>query len=348
MDRRAFLKTGSGAAAAAAGVGFAEVGAVSAPGLVLSRRELRMAIPWAVETPVLGDAALRLARRLETACDDRYRLQPVTIAESGIEAIRSGAADVYYGTEHQNVHLEPALAYFAGIPRIAGLNALEHQAWLAAAGGQLLWDDLAGDLGVKPLLAGSILYEGFWLREPLTRVSGLKGMRLHVLGLAKDVLSGLGGIPVSLPVAELPAALDDARIAGAQGCGPLADMALGLHASAKLYARCAAAGWTAVSLGLRRALWNSLPSADQAIFEACAAEEARTGMAEAMTHRRIIYAALARQHDVAIRFIPVEIESAFAGEWSRVVGELASGSARAARIAASYTAFRELSGDPMV
>ena len=219
MDRRDFLKT-TGAAAVAAGAAGASAratdepidGAVQSPAVLAGTRVLALANDYAAGLPGLG--AERLARRIEAASDGRFRIE-----------LADGAADaeLTYGLAARHASLHPAFAFFAGLPFGQGLDVPDHHTWLAAAGGEMLWDELAAAFDFKPLVAGHTgASSGVWAGARLEQASDLAGARLHAVGLAADVLRSLGAIPVVMPAHEVRAALAGGDIRAAEWLGPLA------------------------------------------------------------------------------------------------------------------------------
>ena len=152
MDRREFLITTSGAAVAASSAAATVAGAgehgLEAPAVVSNARTFELAMPWRDDGRCAGDSARRLARRVEAMTDGRYRIEIVAEAPASLtSSLRHGAAHDY------SAH-HPAFAYFAGLPGTHGLAAQDFATWLTVGGGQMLWDDLAAEADVKPLLAG--------------------------------------------------------------------------------------------------------------------------------------------------------------------------------------------------
>jgi TRAP-type mannitol/chloroaromatic compound transport system substrate-binding protein len=341
MDRRTFLKS---TGAAAAGTAAATVPAhAEAPALARRTRELALATAWPLDTPVYGDSVVRLLRRIEAATEGRYRIVPAEVSERGLAAVAGGAADLYHGSEHFHLDTEPALAYFAALPGPFGLDAASYQAWLIAGGGQMLWDDLAADLGVKPLMAGHTGPSvGLWLKRPLPERDPWSGLELNVQGLAASVLRQLGGEPRGLPPADIAAALADGRLDGAEWAGPMASLAAGLHQAARFVtSRSFAPAGSAYTLGVRRGLWEEFSTADRAILEACAAEEVRTSIAEALAHRGIAWKVLAERHGVTVEFRHSRKPDALAEAAEEAIAAVAGSSLQAQRIDASNRAFAQ-------
>ncbi len=111
-------------------------------------------MPWPDAVSGPADQAHRLAQRIAAMSDGRYRIDVVPGAGNGLAAVRAGEADLYHGSEHDHLDQHRALAYFAGLPGDRGIAARHLTAWMLVGGGQTLWDELAGDFGIKALLAG--------------------------------------------------------------------------------------------------------------------------------------------------------------------------------------------------
>ncbi len=126
----------------------------------------------------------------------------------GLAAVRVGEADLYFASKHDNLDAHRALAYFAGLPGDRGLDPQQLQTWIGLGGGQALWDELAADLGVKPMLAAhSGAHSYLMATERIETMSALAGRKADVHGLARDVARGLGLDPVSVPPAQLAEAM---------------------------------------------------------------------------------------------------------------------------------------------
>jgi TRAP-type mannitol/chloroaromatic compound transport system substrate-binding protein len=343
MDRRTFLKSTGAAAAAGTAAVPAHAEAPATPALARGTRELVAATAWPLDTPVYGDSVVRLVRRIETATEGRYRIVPVEVSERGLTALADGAADLYHGSEHFHLDIEPALAYFAALPGPLGLDAQSHQSWLIAGGGQLLWNDLGADLGIKPLMAGHTgPAVGLWLKQRLPERDPFSGLKLNLFGLAASVLRQLGGEPLELAPADIAAALADGRLDGAEWAGPTASLGIGLHQVARhVTSRSFSPAGSAYTLGIRRQLWDEFSPADRAIFEACAAEEVRTSIAEALAHRGIAWKVLAERHGVTVEYRHARQPGTFTQAAEEAIATVAGSSPKARRIDASYRAFTE-------
>jgi TRAP-type mannitol/chloroaromatic compound transport system substrate-binding protein len=334
MDRRDFLKVGGAVAVTAGGAGAAT--AQSAPVILPGATELRLASPGLPDVPGFGPD--RLARRLELATGGRYRI----LADAN-----AGAADLVFGDAARQRDRHPAFAVFAGLPLGQGFDVAAHQTWLAVGGGQMLWDDLAAQFGFKPLVAGHTgPSSGLWAARRLEAVADLSGARLHVDGLAADVVRALGASPVHVAIVDLRAGLAEGRIDAAELLGPLALAAPDLQPLAeRLYSPGLNAGGRVLSLDVRKEVWDHLGAADQAIFEACAAEAYQLALVEARAHE-MMAAQVARTSKWPVRSaLGHKLSAALERTAGEVLADMAGRDQDARRIHDSYLAFRAMLGD---
>lgn len=338
MDRRSFLKTTAAAAATAtAAGGTAQASALpAAPALSSGVRELRMTTDWPDGVAGLADQAHRLARRLETATGGRLRI----VLEPGHAADAAASHDLVVASGHRHLPAHPAFAYFAGLPIAGGIAPAALPAWLQA-GGQELWDELAGSLGEKCLLVGhSGAGSRLWSRAPITSADDLAGQPIAAIGLGRDIVRGLAGIPVELPAGGLAAGLADGTVRAAEWCGTMNACALGL-ASAAAFASPIGLNpnGEAVALSIDRRVWDSMTPGDQTLIEAIAAAELQASLAEAASVERHLADALHARGELHLTALDVELTRAIATLAEAVVADVAGHDALSARIDASYMAF---------
>jgi len=336
MDRRDFLKVGSAAAVAVGGA--SSTSAQTAPAILPGATELRLASPALVDVPGFGPD--RLARRIELVTGGRYH---ITAAPDAM------AADLVFGDVNRHRNQHPAFAYFAGLPLGIGLDPVRQQTWLAIGGGQMLWDDLAGGFGFKSLVAGHTGPSGgIWTARRLETASDLSGARVHVEGLAAEVMRAFGAAPVHLAHGDLRSGLAEGRIDAADLLAPLLLAAPDLQPLAeRLYTPGLNAGGALLSLDVRLATWNRLGSADQAIFEACAAEACAQSLVEVQGHQ-MMTAQLATTAKWPLKSpLGPQLRSALERTAHDVLGHVAGHDLDAQRIHDSYQAFRGMLGQPI-
>jgi TRAP-type mannitol/chloroaromatic compound transport system substrate-binding protein len=339
MDRREFLKSTGAAAAAATTATAAVETAIAAPAVAKGLYELRLAMPWADGFAGPADQAHRLGQRIAAMSEGRIRVVPSFGVPNGLAAVRAGAADLYFASEHDNLDAYRSLAYFAGLPGDRGLSPQHLQTWIGLGGGQALWDELAADLGVKPMLAAHTGARSYLLAtERIDAMGALAGRKAHVQGLARDVARGLGLEPVSVAPAQFAGAMRSGDVLAAECGGAITSYALGLHAVAPYWAGTSInRHGTALSLGIGRALWDRLSAADQAMFAAAASAEFQLSLAEEEAHRNMLYPEPPADRTWSLAS---ELSHAIRRVADAVVAHAAGADAQTRRINDSYTAFR--------
>ena len=225
------------------------------------------------------------------ATGGRMSFVPSFEVADGLAAVRAGEADLYFASAHDHVEAHRGFAYFAGLPGDRGLSPQHLQTWISLGGGQALWDELAGDLGIKPLLAAHTGSRSYLLANArIDSMAALAGRKAHVAGLARDVARGLGLEPVSIAPGQLAGALQRGEILAAECGGAITGYALGLHAAAPYWAGTSIhRNGTALSLAIRRDLWERLPDSEQAALTAAAAAEYQLSLAEEEAHRHMLF-----------------------------------------------------------
>ena len=349
MDRRDFIKS-TGVAAAAIATGTTTVVAQpaithspSAPAIhtVPAVRELRVASAWPQTGRGFDDSAHRLAQAITTLSGGRYRLT-LSPSQDGLGALTSGEADLYHGSGHDFLALDRAFAFFAGLLGQAAIRPTYLNAWLMAAGGQSLWDDLSAPHGFKPFFAGhSGARAKLWSRAPIASLADLQGRRLAASGLTADIVRELGAEPVAVHPADLAAALADGRVDAVEWGGTIAAFGCDLHRHARHCLRpgLSRSGFTAI-LAVRSPIWSSMSAVDQAIFAAAASQELNTVVAESLSASAQLRAALSEREGISFGTMPPDVMAAASNAAARAVAAVASASSQAARIHASYTDFR--------
>ncbi len=340
MDRREFLKSTAATAAGITTATAAAETALAAPALSQGRQQLRLAMPWADAVAGPADLAHRLGQRIAQATGRRLSFVPSFEVADGLAAVRAGDADLYFASAHDHVEAHRGFAYFAGLPGDRGLSPQHLQTWISLGGGQALWDALAGDLGIKPLLAAHTGSRSYLVaNERIDSMAALAGRKAHVAGLARDVARGLGLEPINIAPAQLSGALQRGDVLTAECGGAIINYALGLHATAPYWSGTSIhRTGTALFLAVRRDLWERLPDDDQAALTAAAAAGYQLSLAEEEAHRHMLF-----PEPTADRTWPLaaELSHAIRRVADAVVAHAAGADAQTRRINDSYAAFRQ-------
>src|SRR5437867_162609 len=122
------------------------VPALAAPAVAQApTRRWRMVTSWPRRLPGPGMSAERVAERIAALSGGRLQVQvhaagEVVPAFEVLDAVGSGVADLGHTAAFYWQGKAPASAFFTTVPY--GLTPAEHVAWIEAAGGQALWDEL--------------------------------------------------------------------------------------------------------------------------------------------------------------------------------------------------------------
>lgn len=145
-----------------------------------------------------------------------------------------------------------------------------------------LWREAYDRFNLVPFLAGNTgVQMAGWFRKPINSVADLKGLKMHIPGLAGRVLRELGVDAMVLAPGDIFPALERGGIDAAEFVGRYLDHQLGLQKFAKYYYT---PGCHEMATGseviINKKAWASLPPDLQSIVEnACmpATRAARPG-----------------------------------------------------------------------
>ncbi|NJN46793.1 MAG: TRAP transporter substrate-binding protein [Candidatus Competibacteraceae bacterium] len=308
--------------------------------------EWKLVTSWPKNSPGPGLTAERLAQRINTMSGGRllvkvYGAGELVPALEVFDAVSRGTAELGHTASFFWRGKIPASVFFTTVP--FGLIAAEHAAWINHGGGQALWEELYGDFGLQPFMAGNTgMGMGGWFKREINNLADLKGLKYRIPGLGGEVLKRLGATTVTLPPGEIFSALQAGVVDGAEWVGPWSDMALGLYKAAPYYY------WpgfhepngTGECL-VHRQSWAKLPTDLQAIVSnACAVEHAYS-LAEAEWQNAEAVEQLVRQHGVKIRAFPQDVITAARSAASEVLAEFGQGDDISRRIYESYDMVRQ-------
>ena len=194
MDRRSFIRN-----AGLAGAGATTV--LAAPAVAQGGKTLTMVSTWPRDFPGLGTGAQRLAERISTLSEGAIKVEYFAAGErvgafDSFDEVASGNADAYHAADYYWKGKHPAWAFFTAVP--FGFVYSEMCAWLYHMGGQDLWDETAGEFGLKCLPAGNTgVQMGGWFNKEIESADDLKGLKMRIPGLGGDVMAKLGASPVA-------------------------------------------------------------------------------------------------------------------------------------------------------
>jgi TRAP-type mannitol/chloroaromatic compound transport system substrate-binding protein len=328
-------------------LGVAAAAMLAAPAVARAQTmKWRMVTSWPKRLPGPGMSAERVADRIRVLSGGRidvtvYAAGEVVPAFEVLGAVGNGVADIGHTASFYWQGKMPAAAFFTTVP--FGLTPSEHVAWVEAGGGQALWDELYAPFGVKPFMAGNTgVCMGGWFRRDIKGLADLHGLKLRSLGLGGEVYRRLGATPQTTPPAEILTSLQSGVIDGAEFVGPGTDIALGLYRVAPFYYypgfnKPNGTGECIVALKV----WETLSAELKAIVAHACATEANYALAEMERLNAQALAALVADHGVKLSAFPEDLVASARQQATDVVGEIASRSAIAGKVHASYAQFRE-------
>src|SRR3981189_1509369 len=222
------------------GGGLALLGAVAAPAVARAETlRWRMVTSWPKRLPGPGMSAERVAERISALSGGRLQ---ITVRAAGevvpafevLDAVGGSVAEMGHTAAFYWQGKQPAAAYYTTAP--FGLTPMEHVAWVDAAGGQALWDELYAPFGVKPFMGGNTgVCMGGWFRRELKSLDDLKGLKIRSLGLGGEVYRRLGATPQTTPPGEILTSLQSGVLDGAEFVGPGTAIGLGVYRVAPVY-----------------------------------------------------------------------------------------------------------------
>ncbi|WP_068086933.1 TRAP transporter substrate-binding protein [Polycladidibacter stylochi] len=345
MDRRSFLKKAGLAAGATAGAT-----TLAAPAIAQGKRELKMVTTWPKNFPGLGTGAQRVADRITQSSDGKLTVKLFAAGElvppfESFDAVSSGTADMYHAAEYYWQGKHKAFNFFTAVPM--GLTANELNAWINIGEGQKLWDELAGQFNIKPLMAGNTgLQMGGWFNKEINSLEDLKGLKMRMPGLGGEVLRRLGATAVALPGGEIFPALQSGAIDATEWVGPWNDLAFGFYKVAKFYY---SPGFhepgSGLSVGLNKDLWVSLSEAEQEIVKSACYAENNYMYSEFNYNNGAALKTLLEKHNVQLKEFSKDVFDAIAGVSEEVVREVSETDELSKRIYDSYIQARKDVGE---
>ncbi len=341
MKRRDFLKT-----AGVAGVAGAASTTLSTPAIAQDRIDIALVSTWPRDFPGLGTGAQRFAERLATLSEGRFHVEYFAAGErvgafDSFDTVASGDAQGYHGAEYYWKGRHPGWAYFTAVP--FGLTYTEQNAWIRFGGGQELWDELAGEFGLKGLMCGNTgVQMGGWFNKEINSADDLAGLKMRIPGLGGDVMAKLGASPVSLPGGQIYENLISGAIDATEWVGPWNDEIMKFYEATQYYyfPGFHEPGATLAST-FNASWWGTLSDTDKAVIEAAAATENDVMMSEYNAKNGAALARLINDQGVEVRKFTDDTYDAFGAASDEVFAEVQEHSDLAARIHASFLKGRQ-------
>jgi len=287
-----------------------------APAVVKDRIEIVMVSTWPRDFPGLGTGAQRLAARIDAMSEGRIKVQYFAAKErvgafDSFDEVSSGNAQAYHAADYYWKGKHPGWAYFTAVP--FGLTYTEMNAWIRFGGGQELWDELAGQFGLKGVMAGNTgVQMGGWFNKEINSSDDLKGLKMRIPGLGGDVMAKLGASPVSIPGGQIYENLVSGSIDATEWVGPWNDRFMKFYEAAKFYYYPGMhEPGSMLAFGMNASFWSKLSNSDKAIIEAAAAMENDVMMAEYNAKSGEALADLVKNQGVKLRKFNDDVYDSF-------------------------------------
>ncbi len=346
MKRRHFV---GGLAAAASLSACAKPGADCAAGADSQQSfEWTAVTSWPPRYPGLGIAVDNLAECIAAASNGRLQIKVYAAGElvpafEVFDSVSRGTVECGHGASYYHKGKVDAAQFFTAVP--FGLNYLELNGWLYYGGGLELWRELYAPFNLVPFPCGNTgVQMGGWFNREINSVADLKGLKMRIPGMGGEVLRRAGGTPVTLPGSEIFTSLKTGAIDATEWVGPYNDLAFGLHKAAKYYYY---PGWQepgpTLEFIVNKSAWDSLPPDLQAIVDISCQAINMDMNAEYMHGNTDALEQLMNDPNVEIRKFPDDVMDYLQEISTEVVEELAERDPAAAKIYASFAAFRKKS-----
>ena len=279
---------------------------VAAPAVVADRVEIAMVATWGRDFPGLGTGAQRFAESISSLSEGRIQVDYFAAGErvgafDSFDEVASGNAQAYHAADYYWKGKHPAWAYFTAVP--FGYTYSEMNAWIRFGGGQELWDELAGEFGLKCMMCGNTgVQAGGWFNKEINSADDFNGLKMRMPGLGGDVIGKMGASPVSLPGGQIYENLVSGAIDATEWVGPWNDEIMKFYEAAKFYYT---AGMhepgSMLAAGFNAKFWADLSDTDRAIISAAAAQENDVMMSEYNAKNGAALARLINEQGVEVR-----------------------------------------------
>jgi TRAP-type mannitol/chloroaromatic compound transport system substrate-binding protein len=304
-----------------------------------TQRRWRCVTSWSKNLIGPGLAIQRLARRINLISQgeiviDVFAAGEVVPAFGVFDAVATGTVEAGHTAALFWQGKMPVAPIFTTVP--FGLSPAAHAGWLDAEG-QMFWDELYGQSGVKPFLAGNTgPSTAGWFRKPFQTVDDVAGLRIRVTGLGGQVYRRMNATPIVIPPGETYSSLERGLIDAAEFLAPANDIQLGLH---RVAPHLAYPGFNkpngASEFLLSDRTWRDLPSHLQSLIEAACRAEHDQGLSEAASANAAALRQVIAEGAQPFR-IPGVVLQKFQNVAAQILANLGEKDERSRRIQISY------------
>ncbi|MBK8906578.1 MAG: TRAP transporter substrate-binding protein [Rhodospirillales bacterium] len=324
VSRRKFIRAGGVAAgAAAATVAFPQV----------SRAEtvtLKMQGAWGA-ADIFNEMAMQYVERVNKMASGRLKIEylnagAVVQAFQVQDAVHDGILDAGHQVAAYWYGKHKAASLFGTGP-VFGADAAQVLAWIHHGGGRDLYRELIQDvlgLNLVGFFAMPMPTQPLgWFKKEITSVDEMQGLKYRTVGLATDIMQGMGLRVTQLPGGEIVPALERGVIDAFEYNNPTSDRRFGAQDVSKVYMLSSyhqATEFFEIIFNKNR--FESLPQELQAILEYGAEAANTANFALAMDSYSSDLQGLINEDGVKVYRTPQSVMEAQLKSWDTVLEKL--------------------------
>lgn len=356
LSRRRFMKQGGclagawgllGTTAWGCTAGPSSESMVTAPYINFQKvRRWRLVTTWPPNFPILGEGCVHMARWVKEMSQGALEIKvygggELVPALEVFEAVSSGAVQMGHGAAYYWAGKVPATPFFATLP--FGMNAQQVHSWIAAGGGQALWEELYAPFGLIPMAAGNTgVQMAGWFNKEIRDISDFRGLKMRIPGLGATVLNKAGGTAVLVAGGEIYTNLERGVIDATEWVGPCHDYLMGFPEVARYYYY---PGWHEPGAVLEQILhkesFNALPSALQAILRSAVARLNSWILYEFEARNSLYLEKIKQNTQTQIRKLPLAVLEVLRHLSEETLAELAATNPSVLRVQKAFFAFKK-------
>ena len=237
LSRRSFLRKGALGGSAAAATALAAPAVLAQAPIVM-----KMQTSWPA-SDIWMDMAREYTARVEAMAGGRLTIDllpagAVVGAFQVMDAVHDGVIDAAHTVPVYWYGKSKAASFFGTGPVFGG-SATTMQAWFYQGGGAELYRELTQDilgLNVIGMMGMPMPAQPFgWFKSEVNTIADLQGFKYRTVGLAADLLQGMGMSVAQLPGGEIVPAMERGVIDAFEFNNPSSDRRFGAQDVAKNY-----------------------------------------------------------------------------------------------------------------
>jgi TRAP-type mannitol/chloroaromatic compound transport system substrate-binding protein len=322
-SRRKFLTGAAAATAGAATLGFPMIGRTQSPIV------LKMQGAWSA-SDIFNEMAEEYVKRVNEMAGGRLRIdyllggavvKPFEVMDATSKGVLDAAHSVpvyWYG--------KSKVASLFGSGPINGCDAPQTLAWIYRGGGQALYEELLGKLGLNVVgfFAMPMPTQPLgWFKKPITSAAGLKGLKYRTVGLAADLFQEMGAKVTQLPGGEIVPALERGVIDAFEFNNPTSDSRFGAQDVIKNYMMGSYhQAMEFFEIVFNKNKWNSIPKDLQAVLKYGVEAASSSNWWTAMDNYSRDLQVLINKHKVKVIRTPKSIMAEQLKAWDKITPRL--------------------------